>query len=164
MATFGQIASKTRALNINSILTDIFKTSNLQKWMIETIQNRLYSKGETGEGIILKTDKSINDSYSPVTMDIKSYLGQRTENVTLKDTGDFYESFKVVLLLDGFEITGDFVKGSEHIEDNFNNLFPSKRAFESSVMSLTDKEINYIVEKKVIPLLLKEIHEFIRVN
>jgi hypothetical protein len=142
---------------INQVLNDIFKNPNIAEWMIKTIQNRLYETGIVGTGEILKTDKSGADPYSPVTMDVKSFRGQKIGNVTLKDSGDFYKSFKVALNLFGFEISGDFQKQNGHIYDNFTKLFPSKAKFEESVMGLTNDEIDFMINTMIIPMIQTKI-------
>lgn len=40
-------------------------------------------------------NKIISPSYKPFTVKIKRFKGQPTDRVTLKDTGDFYNSIKV---------------------------------------------------------------------
>lgn len=42
-----------------------------------------------------KTGGAIKPFYKPVTKRIKKAKGQPTDRVTLKDTGDFYDGFKV---------------------------------------------------------------------
>lgn len=51
-------------------------------------QIQLFEKGEDGQGL------SLGD-YTPFTIEIKKSKGQRTDHITLKDTGDFYKSYKL---------------------------------------------------------------------
>ena len=56
---------------------------------------------------------SLNNSlgeYTPYTVELKKQKGQRTANITLKDTGGFYDSFTIKVERDQIIITGDSVK------------------------------------------------------
>lgn len=150
MATFATAALDFK-VDFNKILNDIFKAPNIQKWVFDTIQKRLYLEGETGTDVVLKTDSSGPDPYSPVTMDVKDFRGQRIGNVTLKDKGDFYASFRMALTLFGFEISADFDKESGHIYENFTKLFASKAEFEDAVLTLKDNEIEFMIKNMIIP-------------
>jgi replicative superfamily II helicase len=65
-------------------------------------QEQLYDEG------IDSNENSLGE-YSPVTKMIKTGLGQRIDHVTLKDTGAFYRSFRVIVKRDSFEIWADDV-------------------------------------------------------
>ena len=45
--------------------------------------------------------------YQPFTIALKQKNGQPTDRVTLKDTGDFYKSFVVIVNADSFDIDAD---------------------------------------------------------
>ena len=62
--------------------------SDIQELIIELNQEQLYNLGEDSEGKSLGT-------YAPTTVMIKQAQGVPTDRITLKDTGDFYSSFKV---------------------------------------------------------------------
>lgn len=49
-------------------------------------EDQLFSRGEDSKGASL-------GKYAPLTISIKKGLGQPTNRVTLKDTGDFHRSF-----------------------------------------------------------------------
>jgi hypothetical protein len=158
MSNFADVKNKFRSFN--EVLNEVFNSRNIQEWMTETLQNRLYKDGVTGTGIELKTDESLPGMpYSPATMDIKSFQGKRIRNVTLKDDEDFYDSFRIILNLFGFEIEADFIKGGGHIHDNFTNQFTTKKEFEEAVLSLTESEIDYMINKMVIPEIKRKYDE-----
>jgi hypothetical protein len=48
--------------------------------------------------------REIRPKYTPFTVSIKRIKGQPTDRVTLKDTGDFYQSFDIKYGPDYFEI------------------------------------------------------------
>ena len=159
MPTFLDI-SKKFDINFNTILNDIFKAQNIHTWVLNAIRKRLYDKGETGSGNILKTDSSRGGNpYSDVTMDIKDFHGQKISNVTLKDSGEFYNSFRMALNLFGFELSGDFQKTDGHIAKNFTNQYGSEIEFENDVMSLTDQEIDQLIKNDIIPMIFKKLNE-----
>jgi len=55
-------------------------------------------------------------SYSPYTVMLKKEKGQRTDHITLLDTGAFYDSFKIFLNRDNFIINADDEKVNERGE------------------------------------------------
>lgn len=65
-------------------------------------EDQLEEEGIDAKGVSL-------GPYSEFTKAIKRSKGQRTDHVTLKDTGAFYNSFIVVVKDDGFEIIADDV-------------------------------------------------------
>lgn len=81
----------TKKLRLNkSELNDIARqvVRHFQDDIIEMNQQRLFSgKYTSGEGI--------SPDYTKFTVDTKKKRGQPTDRVTLKDTGDFYESIYV---------------------------------------------------------------------
>jgi len=160
MPTFKDIASYTKEFNMHAALNDIFKSQNIQKWVLNTIVNRIDQTGITGSQKQLKTDKAEGgESYSDVTIDIKEWFGQVTEHVTLKDSGTFHDSFRFALNLFGFEIHADFQKSDGNISDNFTNMYGSPAEFEDDVMSLTNAEIDLMIKNKINPLFNKEFNE-----
>jgi len=96
-----------RILDEETIQTQIIKLNT---------QNQLYNKGVGADGIRL-------GSYAPSTIRYKTtmaaHIGRdtRTDHVTLKDTGDFYRSFKVKNQANGFIISADTLKdGTDDLE------------------------------------------------
>lgn len=159
MSDFATVA-KVFEFDFNHELNEIFTSKNIQNWIIKTEQNRLYKSGQTGDLIILKTDNSAPGMpYSFATMDVKSFYGQRISNVTLKDKGEFYSSFRIALNLFGFEINADFEKEDGHIQKKFTNQFSSKAKFEESVLSLTDEELKTMIETMIIPKIYERFEE-----
>jgi len=74
-------------------------------------ETQLYDKGQAADGT------PIEPPYSPVTEYIKRLKGQPTDRVTLRDTGDFHQSFAIDWRSTEFEIyatdpkTGKLVRG-----------------------------------------------------
>jgi len=158
---FLQLSEDLMKVNVSRLLNDIFSEKNIQEWVIDAIQLRLEVSGIDGKDKKMKTDRATDGFYSERTKDIKSYFGQNYSNVTLKDSGDFYKSMKIILNNAGFEIDGDFEKENENIYKNFTNSYASQKEFSSDIMSLTSKEMTLIMETKVIPLINKKLNEII---
>lgn len=160
MPTFLDIAGFVKEFDTVQTLSKIFSSQNIQKWVLDTIRNRIDLSGVTGSEQTLKTDKSgSGNPYSDFTMDIYDWMGLQTNHVDLKVSGDFHASFRFVLNLFGWEITADFQKEDGHIAKNFTNMYSSQEDFESDVLSLTAQEIDSLIKNQVTPLYLKEYHE-----
>ena len=71
--------------NIDDVLFNITQEKETQDFLIDVLQDQLFTTGEDGKGL------SLGD-YSPVTIQIKRAKGQPTDRITLKDTGEFYKS------------------------------------------------------------------------
>lgn len=106
--------------DVADMMTEVIKGSRPQQAMIELNQKQL----QEGTDALGQTIVTIGGSpYRPHTVTIKRAQGQSTNKVTLFDSGDFYQTFKVKILNDGFEITANFQKGSDSILDNFSSQF-----------------------------------------
>ena len=71
---------------------------------------------------------SLNQSlgeYSPYTIELKKSKGQRVANITLKDTGEFYDSFFIVVRKDEIIIGGDSIKedGTDLVEEFGSEIY-----------------------------------------
>lgn len=70
--------------------------------------DQLYDKGIDSEGNSL-------GEYAARTIQHKIETGERYDHVTLKDTSDFYESFKIKNGSEGIIITADTNKGGDDL-------------------------------------------------
>jgi hypothetical protein len=136
--------------NFEKILFEIFDSGIVTDETIKTIQDRLYKKGIDAEGNVLKTDKATFDFYSPSTIGIKKAKNQRTKNVTLNDSGDFYKSFDSFLTKKGFYLKADFQKDN-HIFDNFTSMYNSPLDFENAILNLTEQEKQDYIILNILP-------------
>lgn len=135
-----------KSIDIFKILDDIFKNNRVQEEVIRLNHEQLQS-GEDSSG---KDIVTIGGSpYRPYTVTIKKKKGQPTNVVTLKDTGDFYNTFRVKITSNGYEILADFRKGSEDIRDNFSNEF--------DFLGLTGESLAELVYETILPRLSKQI-------
>ena len=94
--------------NIDDVLFNITQEKETQDFLIDVLQDQLFTTGEDGKGL------SLGD-YSPVTIQIKRAKGQPTDRITLKDTGDFYKSYMIEAFRGGFVVEAD---GQKSPSDN----------------------------------------------
>ncbi len=86
-----------RSANVDKIMSEVLRDERLKDYIIELNQSQLYESGTDSNGQSL-------GQYQPYTVEIKRKKGQRTDHITLKDTGRFYNSFRIRVKSDGFEI------------------------------------------------------------
>lgn len=104
-------------------------------------EDQLFEKGINSEGVLLK-DIGGNDftesGYSPVTIEIKKSKtgkGSKTANITLYDTGEYYESHKVKVDASGFEINADPIKDDTNLFDEWGE----------EIVGLTDESLQKLI-------------------
>ena len=110
-------------LNVNDIAFQIASLDAHKRFVI-----RLNTEGEPTSQLYELGEDSLGASlgdYSPNTIEgTASYLGkkakgQRTDHITLKDTGDFYKSFVVTPYKGGVRIEADPLKDDTNLFDEF---------------------------------------------
>ena len=94
-------------LNNYKLFELLFKDKEFKDFILElNTQTQLYDQGVGSDG------NSIG-KYSNYTINIKKEKGQPTDRVTLKDTGEFYKSFRVRWIASGngmIQITANTMK------------------------------------------------------
>lgn len=145
MPTFADIAKEYKKLSIIDYFETFARQKSINDKVVNAIKKRLYATGVTGSGDKLKTDNAKDGFYSPYTEWVKTIAGQKTSNVTLKDTGEFYDS--IITMANKFEfiIDANFEKDDGHIQRNFTKMFSGSESFEESVLSLTSQELLDII-------------------
>lgn len=96
-----------------------------------------------------KADGSPTGQYSTFTIFSKRLKGQPFSHVTLKDTGDFYDSLFIKLLDDGFEIRSSSQNSEKtgSIRENYPNaLGLNQKGLEQARIKLKPKIIQMIKE------------------
>jgi hypothetical protein len=99
---------------VSDILDKAKKISDQEAWLFALDREaqdeiiRLNTEDQLYEEGIDSNDDTLGE-YTVFTKAIKLSKGQRIDHVTLKDTGAFYDSFKVIIKKDGFEIIADDV-------------------------------------------------------
>ena len=104
--------------------------------------DQLYNEGIDSKGIQL-------GEYTNYTKSLKQVKGQRTDHITLKDTGVFYKSFKVALIGNAINISADAQK-----EDT--NLF---KEYGIDIVGLTEDSMSVVATKalQLIKIKLKDV-------
>jgi hypothetical protein len=153
---FGVLATSLEKVDVYQLMKEAFSVANLQSFIKETIENRLFSKGTTGSGKKLQTDNSKRQNtkaYSLFTEYLRESKGLPINRVTLKDEGDLYESFKIFLRDDGF-VTQFNWENSKYYEDtpkgiyvNFQSSYSNEYDFYNDVESLTNEELDQVALK-----------------
>jgi hypothetical protein len=162
MSTFGELATAFKKIDLNTILNQIFSESIIQTWIKETVTGRLRDDGVTGSGKKLQTDRSKEQgtkAYAYFTEYLRDKIGKQTGHVDLIDTGSLHQSFKTIVKQKSFET---FMNWNNQIYDNpiyinFTQMYGTEDEFYNDVESLTDDEIDELLENKVYPELIKRI-------
>jgi hypothetical protein len=108
-----KVSDVTEILNPVELLYELFMEDEFRDLII-----RLNTEGEQTSQLIYGIDskgKQLDDiggEYSPYTVMLKKDKGQITDHVTLKDTGEFYHSFRLYWLENegAIHITADTMK------------------------------------------------------
>jgi hypothetical protein len=109
---------------------DFSVDSNIRELIINLNQEQLYNLGEDSEGKSLGT-------YAPSTVMIKQAQGVPTDRITLRDTGDFYSSFKV------FYSNGEIFIDADGQKDD-TNLFTE---YGEDILGLNDANMSIFVDE-----------------
>jgi hypothetical protein len=135
MGDIGETIRKFKRLDFKKVIISILNTTSVKELVVEMEQNRLFNTGKDSEGDSL-------GGYSPFTVLIKQEKGQRTDHITLRDTGEFYESFT-------FHATGtDLVFDANPVKED-NNLFDD---FGIDILGLTEEDTERLIERIYIEL------------
>ena len=131
---------------INSIRDVVQKVLKKHTQLIpDTIRERLWTKGTYSDGTPIVTYKAQPPfRYAPFTVAIKKSKGQPTDRVTLRDSGAFYQSIRVVAGSDSLTIEGDTDKFSDNLDTD-------------GILELSDEDI-----EKIIPQILEDVQKEIK--
>lgn len=141
MESFAEL-KKLFEWDLYKMLDEVFKQSEVQDTMIDFNQDQL----QDGTDALGQTIVTIGGSpYRQKTVIAKRKKGQPTNKVTLYDTGEFYKTFKVQFVNQGYEITADFEKEDGSIYDNFTSQY--------DFMGLDTESLTELVMEVVLPRL-----------
>jgi len=94
---------------------------------------RMNTEDQLEEAGIDSLGRSLGE-YSPFTIIRKRSKGQRFDHITLKDTGKFYDSWRIVVNTDGFTLDADDQKEDTALFEVYGN----------DVLGLTDENKVYL--------------------
>lgn len=110
-------------------------------------EDQMYNKGITGK----KTE--ITPYYHTSTIKRKQRKGQRTDHVTLKDSGLFYNKMHINFDENGFYITSD----AEYTQDLIDK-------YGTAIFRLTNENLNIIIHKYIRPDLQQKLIESLAID
>ena len=133
-------------VDITPIIQSILQNPELQKHIIylNTI-DQLFERGEDSLGRKLE---DVGGSYSPYTIMKKLEKGQPFDRVTLKDTGEYYDSYRIVAPsgADYIMIITNPIKEGKNIEQEWGGY----------IVGLNDENKQWLIDEvrqRIIPKL-----------
>lgn len=124
MNDFERLLSSIERFNVNEILREVWSNPRVQNFIIDLNTegkptSQLFEKGEDSLGISLG-EYSLTTILGTSRFEGKLAKGQRIDHITLKDTGDFYETWDIIPFLKGFRMEADGDKGGgDNLFDDF---------------------------------------------
>lgn len=116
--------------------------------VIEAItQDQLYNRGVNGDD----TEIMSYAPYAPSTIKKKIKKGQPYNRVTLRDTGEWYNSLRLVYDVDGFVVTST---------DDKNKYL--KKKYGPKILKIDRANLNKIIKEKVRPVLVAKLKEYLQ--
>ena len=153
-----RVAKNATNLKTKVIFRIVFSETEIQDLVLDLNRvEQLFKKG-------IDSDDDVIGLYSAVTEQLSQGRGfgfggdsgrkqkKAGEPIFLLDEGDFYRSFKVKILNDGFVIQADALK------DDGTDL---TRQYGKEILGLTDKSRNEII-KEILPFVIEETRKAIR--
>ncbi len=153
MITFGRltdIIKNGRTLNQNKVLFFVMSKDENKEFVIElNTEEQLFHKGIDSEGVRLE---DIGGEYSEYTVFLKQSDNLPADRITLYQTGDFYDTFNVVVEKDGFIIEANTIKGGDDLQDRWGD----------DILGLTDDSIQELIEFIIPQVIERVLYEILR--
>ena len=113
MVSITQKYETLQKIDLNSIIDESLK--EIESFILDLNRNQLYN-----EGSIDVTDPGKQEFYAPATIKQKqrTALFKKTDFVTLRWNGDFYDSFKLIIFDKVFVIQATDLKWANWLEPN----------------------------------------------
>lgn len=132
-----------QSLDINKIFDEALK--EIEKFILELNRDQLYEKGEINVNV-----PGTREHYAKSTIRQKTKKAKfkKTDFVTLRWDGDFYDSFELIIFKEKFVIQAKDLKWGNWLEPNprFGNA-----------LGLTEESKNSLRDK-ILPVIIKKIH------
>ena len=135
----GRVKTFNEGLTGGTYIAEIIERNDWQIIAWNTY-DQLYDKGITATGV------SIWDyaPYSPITIQYKKEMGQPYDRVTLRDTGEFYQSFYLQIDNEKFAFDAEDWKTRDLL-----------RLYGDEIMGLTDSNIQRLEGEILLPELME---------
>jgi hypothetical protein len=133
-----KVIEKITNVTPDKVFKELSKDENLKdNIIVYNTEDQLYKLG------IDDTGKSLGQ-YTPYTKQVKAEKGQPNDRITLRDTGAFYESFRVLNTPDGLLITADSIKDDKDLREEFGK----------EIIGLTGSNLNKVIAEARLKSLL----------
>jgi hypothetical protein len=170
MKQFDNIIAKFERLSVEAETRKVIEYPQIRKSIKDMNRDTLYKKGERTTGGKIRTYKAApGQVYADRTIGHKAMTGQPYNRVTLKETGAFYRSFKVIVEPSHFAVNARFGKGMPLLRDkggrfkkNSNENISDNLDIED-VLGLNKKSLG-ILSKQIKPKVLKNVRAAILQN
>lgn len=141
-----------KSLNTDYLIKLLFLDEGFKQLIINlNRKNQLFEKGIDSSGRVLRSEFArFGNVYATSTIIIKEQKNQPTDRVTLKDSGDFYSSFKVELTNNSdLLITANTLKTD-------NDLL---KVWGDDILGLTDESLQIVINaaREIIIPIIKNI-------
>lgn len=115
------------------ILQEVFVKANISDLIIEmNTEDQLFEEGIDSKGVEL----NLENPYAPFTIAYKRATGQPFDRVTLNDTGEFYDSWSVVMVNGSIFIEADTKKEDNDLAERYG----------VDIIGLTDENFNLVIQ------------------
>lgn len=148
-----QDLEKALTFDIDSMIEEIMLMPKIQKEIIELNQLEQLAEGEDALGQKIKTisatEQGAGNVYGNRSIAERSSQGLQTDNVDLKITGTFWNTFKMIKVQNGWAVVPDYNVHGDDIRDNFESKF--------DFAGLTPDNLEFFVFNTLLPELNKKI-------
>ena len=157
-----KLAANTKTLKSKLIFRIVFQNNEVQTFVLDLNRiDQIFENNEQSDGSIIPSTNSTFAKYSPVTESLNRGKSFKFKNSSTKqkiagdpyflfDTGEWFNTFKVKVLDDGFVIQATDVHGVDY-----------KAEYGDKILGLNNESKNEII-KKIIPFIIQETRKIIR--
>jgi len=132
---------KLLSFDFNELIIETLNEPEIKAEIIRLNQEEQLSKGIDSLGQKIETISSLEQNtglpYARFTIRQRSLSGLQVENVDLKVTGEFWNTFEVKVTNEETEVLADFNKPDGDIRENFDNRF--------DFLGLTEKNLESLI-------------------
>lgn len=133
------LCNRAKELNAGYLMKCLFLDGYFKALIIDlNTDKQLFDKGidATGKKLRNRFRTVAAEYYSKETIRIKSEKGQPTDRITLKDSGDFYSTFKLELKNGAFFIDADTVKDDNDLA----------QVWGADILGLTQESLQEVID------------------
>lgn len=147
----------TLLFSFDLALDNVMNRPRVRKELIELNQKEQLQEGIDATGKRIRTisaeEQGGGNVYSLFTINERNKKGLQINNVNLRDTGAFWNTFRVVNVSNGWDIVADYDIHSSSILDNFDKKY--------DFTGLTAENLDYFVNMVVLPELKIEVRRLL---